>query len=151
MITRAIVEQIVSPYKVKIRIPLLDSVSSEGMSVSKDNLTVATICTLPNCYTNLQVGDVVFVGFEDNTYYRAVILGHLCREAMLPTYADVKLNNLDVVCSANLPRVTSIGDVTSTELSYLSGVTSNIQKQITALQEQQNVILEKLLSQENKT
>ena len=81
MITKAIVEEIVSPYQVKIRIPLLDRVESSPMSTNTSDLNTATICSLPNCYMNVQVGDVVFVGFEDNTYYKAVVLGHLCRQA----------------------------------------------------------------------
>ena len=59
MITRAIVEEIVSPYQVKVRIPLLDRAESSPMSTKKEDLNIATICSLPNCYVNMQVGDVV--------------------------------------------------------------------------------------------
>lgn len=150
MITRGIIEEILSPYKVKIRVPLLDGISSEGLSTNTNNLNVATICSLPNCYLNLQVGDVVFVGFEDNTHYKAVILGHLSREAMTSTYADVKFGNLDVITSAKLPQATSVGNVTPKELEQLSGVTDNIQKQLTNLQEQLDVITQKLFETESR-
>ena len=136
MITKALVEEIVSPYEVKIRIPLLDRTLSSSLSTSKDNLNTATICSLPNCYTNVQVGDVVFVGFEDNTYYKAVILGHLCRQSMTDTYANVTFNDLDVRSVTRLSSNTSIGTVTSDNISRLEGCRDNIQKQIDNLQEQ---------------
>ena len=144
MITKAIVEEIISPYQVKVRIPTLDRVSSSAVSTSKDNLNIATICSLPNCYINLQVGDIVFVGFEDNTYYRAVVLGHLCRDALTDTYADVSFRSVDVKGEATLPYYTTIGNLTSEELSRLSGVSENIQKQLNFLQEQITAISERL-------
>lgn len=130
MITKGIIEEIISPYEVRVRIPTLDKEANAIAATSTENLNIATICTLPNCYVNLQIGDVVFVGFEDNTYYKAVILGHLCREGYYNTHADVSLSNLVVNDSAKLPDTTKIGDVSSDEISCLKGVKDNIQKQI---------------------
>ena len=144
MITRAIVEQIISPYEVRIRIPLLDGASYSPLSTKNNSLNNATICSLPNCYPNIQVGDVVFVGFEDNTYYKAVILGHLSREAMTETYADVSLGNVDIKTSASLPRDTTIHEIGYAELSCLSGVKDNLQKQIDALQQEISRIYDQL-------
>ena len=42
MITRGIIEEILSPYKVKIRVPLLDGISSEGLSTNTNNLKKET-------------------------------------------------------------------------------------------------------------
>lgn len=144
MITKAIVEEIVSPYQVKVRVPTLDRNSSSPLSTNSDNLNVATICSLPHCYINVQVGDVVFIAFEDNTYYRAVILGHLSREAMTNSYADVTFGNLTALASAQLPKDTYIGEVTSKDINCLVGVTANIQKQLDSLKEQINQITELL-------
>ena len=91
MITKAIVEEVLTPYQVRVRIPILDRVSSSELSTPTEELNIATICSLPNCYINVQKGDIVFVGFEDNTYRKAVILGHLSREACI-TYSDINLN-----------------------------------------------------------
>ena len=96
MITKAIVEEIISPYEVRVRIPLIDRQDNTTLATKTEDLNIATICSLPNCYCNPQVGDVVFVGFEDNTYYKVVILGYLSREAMTPTYSDITFNNLVV-------------------------------------------------------
>lgn len=134
MITKAIVEEIVSPHQVKVRIPTLDRATSSSIATSKDMLNIATICTLPNCYTNLKIGDVVFVGFEDNTYYKAIVLGHLSIDAMT-TFADLTLNSLEVNTSTKLPQNTSIGSVSSQELYCLTGLKDNVQKQIDNIEE----------------
>lgn len=135
MITKAIVEEIVTPYKVRIRIPLLDQITSAAGKTNLEDLNTATICSLPNCYINVQVGDVVFVAFEDNTLYKAVILGHLSREAMTNTYADVTFGRLLVNSGATLPDATQIGEVTSSEIAHLTGLRDNIQRQIDYLKE----------------
>lgn len=146
MITKAIVEEIVSPYQAKVRIPVIDRAQHSSLSASTEDLNVATICTLPNCYLNIQVGDIVFVGFEDNTYYKAVILGHLCRKDAYDSYADAILGNLVVKSSAELPAETSIGTVSKLELAALQGIRDNIQKQLDSLKEQQDRILSVLSS-----
>ena len=142
MITKAIVEQVVSPYEVKVRIPLLDRTTMSSLATSTENLNSATICTLPNCYTNIQVGDVVFVGFEDNTYYKAVVLGHLAREAMTETYANVTFSTLNVREVTALPSDTSIGNVSAENIAHLEGTRDNLQKQIDNLKEQINKLMQ---------
>ena len=142
MITKAFIEEIVSPYEVKVRIPILDRTNKSSLSTSTENLNIATICTLPNCYVNLQVGDVVFVGFEDNTYYKAVVLGHLCRESMTNTYADVTFRNIEITNIAKLPQETTVGDVSSLEIHNLKNSKDNLQSQIDNL----TVTVEKLKS-----
>lgn len=137
MITKGIIEEIISPYEVRVRVPTLDRSLTSSIATATENLNIATICTLPNCYVNLQVGDVVFVGFEDNTYYKAVILGHLCREEST-TYADLILGNLTVKNGCK------IGDVTQSEISQLVGVRDNLQKQIDNLSEKLELIQQKL-------
>lgn len=132
MITKAIVEEVVSPYRVKIRIPILDKIDSSVLSVENNSLTVATICSLPSCYVNIQVGDIVFVAFEDNTYHKAVVLGHLCREAT-NSCIDITIKNLETTNSCKLPYNTTIGEVRDAELSHLCGLRDNIQKQIDSL------------------
>ena len=133
MITKAFIEEIVSPYEVKVRIPLLDRSTASSLATSRDKLNIATICTLPNCYVNLQVGDVVFVGFEDNTYYKAVVLGHLSREAATNTYADVTFGNLTINTSAVLTEETTIWEITPTNIKHLKISRDNLQSQIDAL------------------
>ena len=148
MITKAIVEEIISPYQVRVRIPLLDRMQTAPLATDSSNLNIATICSLPNCYPNVNVGDVVFVGFEDNTYYKAVVLGHLCREAMSETYADVTFSSLTARGPVTLPVETTIGDVNPYELSRLQGVSENIQQQINSLKDDILNIYEKINAKE---
>ena len=151
MITKAIIEELVSPYEVKVRIPIFDSVSSAAFSTKSENLHVATICSLPNCYVNLQVGDIVFIAFENATYDDVVVLGHLSREAMTKTYADITLRSLLVNDCAKLPTDTFIGSLTPAEISCLTGITSNIQKQISTLRDKQDRIFAKVFPEEVET
>ena len=144
MITRAIVEEVVSPYQVKIRVPLLDRGANTPLATSKESLNTATICSLPNCYINVQVGDVVFVAFEDKTYYKAVILGHLSRATMTDTYADVTFGELTVDRAAILPQDTTIGAVSSADIQMLQGVKDNLQKQIDSLKLQLELLQTKI-------
>jgi hypothetical protein len=104
----------------------------------------ATVCSLPNCYINVQIGDIVFVGFEDNTYHKAVILGHMKRDVLSTSYSDISLGNLKAVYSADLPVKTNIGNITPDNLLCLSGVSDNIQNQINLLNKRLLVIEELL-------
>ena len=140
MITKAVVEEVISPYQVKLRIPIFDRASSDALSTKADDLHKATICALPNCYINLQVGDIVFVGFEDNTTDKAVILGHLCKEAASSTYADVAFRSVVAKDAASLPKETCIGDVSSHDLYCLLGARDNLQKQIDAIDKIQKIL-----------
>lgn len=140
MITRAIVEEVVSQFSVRVRIPLLNSIKSESLSTKTNELNVATICTLPNCMSTPQVGDVVFVAFEDNTYHKAVVIGFLSKEAAALTNADLQLERLSVLGTTVLAKDTTIGEVSATEISMLQGLNGNIQKQLTFLKEQIEVI-----------
>ena len=148
MITKGIVEEIISPNEVRVRIPIFDRARDTSMSTKNSDLTVASICSLPNCYNFVQVGDVVFVGFEDNTTYRAIILGHLLTNNEHNTSEmRMNLNKLCVEGEARLSSETSIGQVTSTELGMLAGLTDNIQKQLDLLNTKIELI-EKMLESE---
>ena len=149
MITKGIIEELISPYEVKVRIPTLDRVTTSSLATSTENLNIATICTLPNCYINLQVGDVVFVGFEDNTYYKAVILGHLSREAAQP-YVDITVGNFIAKTSVTLPRATTIGTISSEELQSLKGAKDNLQNQIDNILERLEIIKEYINNKSDK-
>ena len=124
MITKGIVEEIFAN-QVKVRIPTFDEISDSNSSTHYEDLSVATICTLPNCSPNLQVGDVVFVSFEDNSRLNPVILGFLYNNSS--SNCDISLNSLDVGISAVLSDDTSIGDVSSSNIKSLTNLHDNVQ------------------------
>lgn len=150
MLTKAIVEEVLSPYEVRVRIPLLNKIQGSPLATPTEDLNIASVCTLPNCYTNFQVGDIVFVEFEDNTTHKAVILGHLCREATQGTYPDLHSGDLVVHGNSTLPTNTRIGNVTAIELSHLTGLQDNIQRQLDFLSERvtsiENIITDMILN-----
>lgn len=133
MITRGIVEEVIDRYKVRVRLPLLDGVDGGNSNKTKDELRTMVICTLPRVDLNLQVKDIVFVAFEDYDETNAVVLGCLFRENASSTLASINAANLYVEGGAELPRCTSIGQVTADEIGYLSGVNDNIQKQLNSI------------------
>lgn len=133
MITRAIVEQVIDSFHVKIRVPSIDRVQSSNLHTSTENLNTATYAGVPGCEVNLQPGDVVIVhiGAED-----ATILGYLYRNESINKRSSFNLESLNVSDTVNLPFQTSIGDVTSNDISKLVGVKDNIQYQIDILKKE---------------
>ena len=134
MVTKGIVEEIINIYQAKVRLPVYDGFADTKNATPSNELTIASICNIPNIYNTIAVGDIVYVAFEDNDLGNPVILGQLYKEEM-NTLADIKLNSaninqLAVNKNASLPQNTSIGSISSKEIAALSGVKDNIQNQI---------------------
>lgn len=134
MVTKGIVEEIINIYQAKVRLPVYDGFADTKNATPSNELTIASICNIPNIYNTIAVGDIVYVAFEDNDLGNPVILGQLYKEEM-HTLADIKLNSaninqLTVNKNASLPQNTSIGSISSKEIAALSGVKDNIQNQI---------------------
>lgn len=143
MITRAVVESIEDAYHVKVRVPTLNRSSISNVYTDTDSLNLATICTLTQYDPNLQVGDVVFVGFEDRDLSTPVVLGYLYRNEKTQTYADQILGTLEVLQQVKLPYDTQIGAVSYTNIRSLTGcdfqiklAIENLQQQVEELQKQ---------------
>ena len=133
MITKGIVEEL-KGYQAKVRLPIYDGLANTKNATSNENLSYATVCVTTNLNNSLNVGDIVYVSFEDNDKGKPVILGQLYKEEM-NTLADIKLNSaninqLTVNKNASLPQNTSIGSILSKEIAALSGIKDNIQNQI---------------------
>ena len=148
MITRGIVEEVIDRFNVKVRLPLLDGVQSGSVRATTKGLRTMVMCSLPRVEMNLQVGDVVFVAFEDYSEDRAVILGCLFRENTTSTRVSIDANSLVVVGNTILTDATRIGDVEGTEIQCLIGVSDNIQRQLNALSERLDVLEKKLTPEE---
>lgn len=133
MITKATVSEVIDNKTCKVRIPIFNQTKASALATPDNELSEATICTIPNYAPNVRVGDIVYVGFEDNDYGRPVLLGYLYTDKDIETYGDLVLGSLEVKTNATLPKDTSIGDVKSKELAYLQGLRSNIQGQIDSI------------------
>lgn len=140
MITKAIVEEVIDKYSVRVRIPMIDSVAHATTHTATENLNIALVCTLPGQDPRIRPGDVVFVALDESPEGDAIILGYLYREKSCSGVSGAQVDTLTVTQVAQLPEDSSIGNVTSLELSRLVGIRENIQQQLDNLQEQINML-----------
>lgn len=135
MITKGIIEEILSPYSARVRLPIFDSIKEAQNSVTTGNLRIASICSLPNCTNLLAVNDIVFVGFEDDDLGKPIILGNLVREQTSIANPAISGYSLDIEKSVNIPGNININNTDSIDLTQLIGLKCNVQaalNQITA-------------------
>lgn len=136
MITRAIIESINSKGAL-VRIPKINKSNVAVGSNNTSELDYAQICTLPGISPRYQPGDAVFIGFEDDDIGNPVVIGKL-NNSNSSSVSDIDIHNLKVSIDANLPESLSIGKVKSNELSNLSGLESNIQREFVHLKSELN-------------
>lgn len=109
MITKGIVKELnrQGGNTFRVYIPLLRTAADgEG-----DAIFPATLCCIGGMNGSLKVGDVVFVGFEDNYYDKPVILGKLfLGEDGEGDSLNATFNSIRVVGKAVLPDDTHVGN-----------------------------------------
>lgn len=137
MIRRAIVEEVVTPFRVKVRIPEVDRAKKSSQHISTAELDELTVCVPAGWHPNFQIGDIVIVSYDIFSPDESVVIGFLYKEN-LKSVSELDITQLIVSSYASLPKNTIIGDVTATQLHSLTGVRDNIQKQLDSLQEQIN-------------
>lgn len=134
MVTKGIVVELIED-KAIVRLPIFDGIEGTQNATGKNNLSKATVCTLPNATNVLSVDDIVYVAFEDDDISKPVIIGHLKKEGLTKTTPSLKLGELSTSSTTNLSEYTSIGNITPTEIKMLKGVQKNIQLQIDNVRE----------------
>ena len=142
MICRGIVEKIYDKNQVAVRVPTFDKSSNASGKTETSDLGVASICVLPNSIPNVRVGDIVYVGFENNDRYKPVIIGYVYIDRGYMTKQSLSLESLQVDVSTRLPEDTCIGGITQQEISFLQGARSLLQEQIDNLQESIDSIID---------
>ena len=149
MLTRGIVEEIIDDYRVRVRMPVYNKVKSAPLHTPTSELNIATICSLPNFHINLRIGDIVFLGFEDNDLGKPVILGYLNGPFKISSKCDIDVSSLTADVKSRLPADTTIGKVTAQNILQLQGATNNLQDQIQQLNNnlvQRSGVMEVLVS-----
>ena len=136
MITKGIIEEITTPYSVKVRLPIFDRLQDSKNATPTSSLNDAIICSLPNSNNHLTLGDIVIVGFEDNDMSKPIILGHLYKETLSETKIDLDLRKLSTDSTTKLYEQTYIGNITPQEIKQLKGAKDNLQKQIDLLKDE---------------
>ena len=130
ILTKGIIEEVVSPYKAKVRLPVYHGIRTDNYSVQTKDLPEASLCAMPNCDYALNVGDIVYCSVEDNDFTKPVIMGFLYKQDKAQTSVDMNVNSLGVVTNTNLPEDTAIGKVNPDSIQSLLGIGGNIQRTI---------------------
>lgn len=120
MITKAIIEQKVDDFRYKVRIPIFNKSKNVLSATPTEELDIAPVCTMPGCHVNYQVGDVVFVGFDDSEKYEPIILGMLYRKEDTGTLMSITAESIITTISSNLSKHTSIGGLSEEKLQSLA-------------------------------
>lgn len=134
MITKATIEEKIDKYKFRVRIPIYNKQKDAIFATPTNELDIALVCTLPGCGVNYQVGDVVYVGFDDAQDYEPVILGLLYREKDTGTLMSITAESIKTKVSTELSQHTSIGNINEFNIKALYGANESLQKEIERLQ-----------------
>ncbi len=105
MITKGIIKE-VSDTGIRVSVPALGQLE-DNLNFDFKKLPYATVCTLPGVHPNYRVGDVVYVGMEDDNLFKPVILGSL--PSRHTSNSDMSIGELDVSVSCKLPKLTKLG------------------------------------------
>lgn len=116
MLVKAIIEEKIDKYSYRVRVPLLNKLHSSANPTNTEDLSVAPICTTPGVEIVYNVGDIVFISFENNDYNHPVIIGNLFRDGISGSYNSINTTNLNVSLSTSLSNDTKIGDISSNQV-----------------------------------
>lgn len=108
---KGIIEKVESRYLYRVRIPVYHKVENTPGAVETEDLPTAPVCTLPGLDLIYRVGDVVWIGFENDEIGLPVILGILYRQDDVISTSDIHCDSIEVLSNAKLPIATTIGNV----------------------------------------
>lgn len=105
MITKAIIKALpeIGSNIFKVRIPYLEDNTHTEVVLN------ATYCCVPGIYDGFSVGDVVFVGYEDDQLEKPVILGKLYIRSTDKVATKIITGNMTITEDVNLPDNAKIG------------------------------------------
>lgn len=128
MLTKAFVTEVYSPHSARVRIPLINKIDDVQDSTPRDELPLAAVCTIPNFLTNLQRGDVVIVGFEEDDTAHPIILGYLSTSQGTNSTVDIKCGEIQVTDRVIFPADVTIGKITPENIGTLLNLEDNIKQ-----------------------
>ena len=142
MITLATITKInrVGKLEITVRVPIFDS-----PGVTEYSNISCSLCQSPAEIDGYNVGDVVYVGFEDNRIDRPIILGKLRTDlnATPSSTSTLSTNSLVVSDKAYLPADTTVGGISL--LAFKSAINNtkylgDYVEQLKKIKEEGNVI-----------
>lgn len=121
MITKAVIKNIPSENSgiYRVYIPYYRKANDSESDATYD----ATRCIIDGFYDDLNVGDVVYVGFEDNQFDHPIILGKLFTNGNTKVTTRLNVNSLKVNEKTSLSDDVSVG---KSDLSRLITKINNI-------------------------
>lgn len=131
MITTGIIEEIISKYEYRVRIPMYNKIKGALDATPTAQLYIANCVKTQGMSPAYLVGDVVVVTFQNNELESPIILGMLYCQDNDRSIGDLTLSSLDVKVDAKLPESTIIGnnvtgaDIVSVVSRFRSGTDFN--------------------------
>lgn len=106
--TRAIIEQVLNNYHVRVRVPEYDGKAGTADAAATSELPIATVCCLPGIVPKYRIGDVVFIEYEGDTLEYPVVIGLIASAGNTTTMSDIHCDSLHVNVNCELPINTEI-------------------------------------------
>ena len=129
MMTKAYIQEVLTPYSVRLRVPLYHKLNGVNNSVPDGLLPVAAINTVPNIKIDPKVGDVVIVEFEEDDLLKPIVVGFLYNANALKSTTDIVCEDLSVNGICALPKDnTTIGEIEYKNIECLKNQEVNIKE-----------------------
>lgn len=107
MVQKGIIEEVITKYRVKVRVPKYDKVQTALGGTPTEDLADAIVKTLPGLEPIYMVGDVVIVDYENNELARPVVIGLLYRD--VDTSNQLGIPRIDASIKKIESNITDIG------------------------------------------
>ena len=135
MLTKGYIQAVLSPHSVRVRLPIFNKVENVQGATPVEELATAPICTLPHFIQNPQVGDIVFVDFEEDQYSHPVVLGYLSIENNRPNFVSATLEDLTALGKTRLGTDTNIGEIDYKNIATLKGMEKLITEEFNSVRQ----------------
>lgn len=110
--------------KYEVRLPFFEDAIEDAEEIVYE----ATVSEAPGILQGYNVGDVVYCAFEDNDNARPVIIGKLFAKELENVGAEIQTLDLDVIHRATLPKNTTIGDATTSDVANIKDIKNKVSK-----------------------
>ena len=135
MLTKGYIQAVLSPHSVRVRLPVFNKVENVQGATPVEELATAPICTLPHFIQNPQIGDIVFVDFEEDQYSHPVILGYLSVDNNRPNFVSATLEDLTTLGKTRLGTDTNIGEINYKNIATLKGMEKPITEEFNSVKQ----------------
>lgn len=116
MITKAKIESILNDGNyATVRIPMYNKASTAVGATHSNHLNSAPIVALPGITPKYQVGDTVYVAFEDDDTSQPVILGNII-SAATNSISNIKVHSIEATSDIQMPGKINLGNTEYNEV-----------------------------------